>query len=99
MNGEAVEGAWVPFSKAPRSCIGQELATIEIRIVLAMTFSQFAFKPCYNELEKLKGDGSGYPSDTSAMQEMWGTEAYQMGIMAKPREGMPLRVSKREERK
>ncbi|PSK42316.1 Cytochrome P450 52A13 [Elsinoe australis] len=99
LNGEAVEGAWVPFSKAPRSCIGQELATIEIRIVLAMTFSQFAFKPCYNELEKLKGDGSGYPSNTSAMQEMWGTEAYQMGIMARPREGMPLRVSKREERK
>ncbi|PNS19050.1 Isotrichodermin C-15 hydroxylase [Sphaceloma murrayae] len=96
LNGEAVEGAWVPFAKAPRSCIGQELATIEIRITLAMVLSEYEFTPSYDELHKLKGDGSGYNSETRGVQKAWGQEAYQTGIMAKPREGMPLRVRRRE---
>ncbi|KAF2224095.1 cytochrome P450 [Elsinoe ampelina] len=95
LDGTAVDGAFVAFGKLPRNCIGQELATIEIRIVLAMLLSEFDFTVHYDELEKLKGDGSGYKSDTTGIQEMWGEVAYQQGMMAKPREGMPLRVKRR----
>ncbi|KAF4550472.1 Cytochrome P450-like protein 24 [Elsinoe fawcettii] len=97
LDGTALDGAWVPFSKSPRNCIGQELATIEVRIVLSILLSEFGFTVAYNELDKLKGDGSGYRSDTTGVQEMWGEPAYQQGMTAKPREGMPLRVRRREE--
>lgn len=34
-------GAWRPFERGPRSCIGQELATIEARVMIAMTVRRF----------------------------------------------------------
>ena len=88
--------AWVPFSKGVRNCIGQELAIIETKIILAMTLRTFDFHSAFNELDKLKGDGSGYPSDTSGIQEQYGDEAYQIQLgTAKPREGMPCRIQLR----
>lgn len=35
--------AWQPFSIGIRNCIGQELAMIELRIVMAMTIKEFDF--------------------------------------------------------
>ena len=81
------------FSKGSRNCIGQELAIIETKVILAMTIRTFDFIPAFHELDKLKGDGSGYPSDTSGVQEQFGDEAYQVQLgTAKPREGMPCRL-------
>ncbi|KAK5120427.1 hypothetical protein LTR85_006366 [Meristemomyces frigidus] len=86
-------GAWVGFSKGSRNCIGQELAIIETKVILAMTLRTFDFQPAFNELEKLKGDGSGYPSDVEGLQVQFGEEAYQVQLgTAKPREGMPGRL-------
>ncbi|KAK4550094.1 hypothetical protein LTR36_003061 [Oleoguttula mirabilis] len=86
-------GAWIGFSKGSRNCIGQELAIIETKIILAMTLRTFDFQPAFNELEKLKGDGSGYPSDVEGVQEQFGEQAYQVQLgTGKPREGMPCRV-------
>ncbi|GAM85613.1 hypothetical protein ANO11243_036200 [Dothideomycetidae sp. 11243] len=90
------DGAWVPFSKAPRSCIGQELAMIEIRIVCAIMFSRFDVDVCFDELGKLKNDGSSWPSDTEGLQTLWGVDMYQSLLMAKPRAGMPARVRRRQ---
>ena len=88
--------AWIPFSKGIRNCIGQELAIIETKVILAMTLRNFDFEPAYHELEKLKSDGSGYPSDTKGIQEQYGDEAYQIQLgTAKPREGMPCRLDLR----
>ena len=85
--------AYIPFSKAPRGCIGQELAMLELKTVLAMVCRDFAFEARYDELEKLKGDGSGYGSDVRGVQTFKGEEAYQIFLgTAKPREGMPGRV-------
>ena len=85
--------AWVAFSKGVRNCIGQELAIIEAKVILAMTVRSFDFEVAFGELLKLKGDGSGYPSDTTGVQEQYGEEGYQIQLgTAKPREGMPCRV-------
>lgn len=59
-----------------------------------MTIRSFDFHAAYNELDKLKGDKSGYPSDTTGIQEQFGDEAYQIQLgTAKPREGLPVRVT------
>jgi cytochrome P450 len=86
--------AFMAFAKGPRNCIGQELAMLELKMVLAMTIRQFDFKEAFAEVEKLKNDGSGYPSDLSGVQEQFGEKAYQIQLgTAKPREGMPCRLS------
>lgn len=88
--------AWVPFSKGVRNCIGQELAIIESKIILAMTLRNFDVDTRMDEVEKLKGDGSGYPCDVEGVQEQFGEEMYQIQLgTAKPREGMPCRVRMR----
>ncbi|TKA82843.1 hypothetical protein B0A55_00995 [Friedmanniomyces simplex] len=88
--------AWVAFSKGIRNCIGQELAIIETKVILAMTLRSFDFHLAFDELDKLKGDGSGYPSDSTGIQQQFGDEAYQIQLgTAKPREGLPVRVTLR----
>jgi len=90
--------AWIAFSKGNRNCIGQELAIIETKVILAMTLRLFDFEPAFDELDKLRGDKSGYPSDTSGVQEQFGDAAYQIQLgTAKPREGMPCRIKLRQQ--
>ncbi|KAH8901259.1 cytochrome P450 [Thozetella sp. PMI_491] len=36
-------GAWRPFERGPRGCIGQELATMEARVLMAMLARRFEF--------------------------------------------------------
>ncbi|KAI9020624.1 cytochrome P450 [Hyaloraphidium curvatum] len=45
--GEGGEGAvgWMPFSMGPRGCIGQKLAMIEAKTVLAVLVTRFEFEP------------------------------------------------------
>lgn len=78
--GKDSREAWVAFSKGPRNCIGQELALIETKVILAMTIRSFDFTPAYNELSKLKGDGSGYTCDEKGVQTQFGEEAYQIQL-------------------
>jgi hypothetical protein len=83
----------VVFGRGIRNCIGQELALLELKMVLAITLRKFDFEAAFHELDLLKGDGSGYPSDSSGIQEQFGEEAYQIQLgSAKPREGLPCRV-------
>jgi len=88
--------AWVPFSKGIRNCIGQELAIIESKVILAMTLRSFDVDTRMDEVEKLRGDGSGYRGDVDGVQKQFGEEMYQIQMgTAKPREGMPCRVRTR----
>lgn len=51
--------SWRPFERGPRNCIGQELANLEARVILAMTVRRYDFtKVGSGELEL---DGSGKP--------------------------------------
>lgn len=90
------EGAWRAFARGPRSCIGQDLAQIEVRIVLALIARSFDFQPAYDSLGELANDGSVYANDEgyrTGKQDLDGDEAYPIILgTAKPREGMPMRV-------
>jgi cytochrome P450 len=37
-------GAWRPFERGPRNCIGQELVNIEARIILVLALSRYEFE-------------------------------------------------------
>ncbi|EME43868.1 hypothetical protein DOTSEDRAFT_171756 [Dothistroma septosporum NZE10] len=88
--------AWIPFSKGNRNCIGQELAIIETKAILAMMIRAFDIEIAYNEVYKLRNDGSGYPSLTDGILEQFGERAYQIQRgTAKPSEGMPCRIKRR----
>ncbi|CAK4031373.1 sterigmatocystin biosynthesis P450 monooxygenase stcS [Lecanosticta acicola] len=89
--------AWIAFSKGPRNCIGQELALMETKVILAMILRRFDFVAAYEEVGELAGDGSGYPSLRKGVLRQFGERAYQVQRgTAKPSEGMPCRLRERK---
>ncbi|KAH7078813.1 cytochrome P450 [Paraphoma chrysanthemicola] len=77
--------AWRPFEKGPRNCIGQELALIEMKVVLAMTVREFDFHAAYDELDKVMGDGSLWTKDASFRKgpmEAFGERMHQILLAA-----------------
>lgn len=73
------ENGWRPFERGSRNCIGQELALLEAKIILALTVRSFDFQTAYDSLDELKNDGSYYASDESwrkGRQDLDGEEAY-----------------------
>lgn len=77
------KNAYRPFELGPRNCIGQELAQVEIRAILAMTVRDLEIEPAYS------------PN----APEVWGEKAYQsMGfgdITGHVKGGFPVRVHER----
>lgn len=65
-----------------------------------MTVREFDIKAAYNELDALKHDGTLWADDQSQKrgpQQCFDDEAYQiLMVTAKPREGMPARVRRRQ---
>jgi len=70
------EGAFRVFERGPRSCIGQELALIEARVVLLMTMRRFEIRAAYDEVSKVVDDGSRWKKPTGG--KVLGEEAYQV---------------------
>ncbi|KAK7727977.1 hypothetical protein SLS63_006828 [Diaporthe eres] len=81
------KNAWRPFELGPRNCIGQELAQVEMRAILAMTVRDLDIEPAYP---------AGAP-------EALGDKAYQtMGfgdITGHVKDGFPVRVKLRADGK
>ena len=50
-----VKDAWRPFEKGPRSCIGQELAIAELKVILALTVRELQIEDAYEEWDMQKG--------------------------------------------
>lgn len=89
-----VKGTWRPFEHGPRNCIGQELAMIEIKVIMALTLRSFHVYSVYEELNKSLKTGKG--SELSSSNSVEGDMAYQVLLgTAKPVKGMPARVKRR----
>lgn len=85
-----VPGAYRPFQMGPRNCIGQTLALMELRIVLAMTLREFNISPAYDEWDKL------HP--TNGIKHIDGNRVYPAevgGSGAHPPDAFPCRVTLR----
>lgn len=90
------EGAWRPFEMGQRNCLGQNLALLESRIIMALVCRQFEFTLALDSLDEVMNDGTFYARNSAfrkGPQNVEGEELYQTLIgAAKPREGMPVRV-------
>ncbi|KAI2472128.1 cytochrome P450 [Annulohypoxylon bovei var. microspora] len=79
-----VKNTWRPFEMGPRACIGQELVSVEVRLILALTVREF-------EVEE------AYPKDAP---EWMGDKAYQISnpeviATAHIKDGLPVRIKSR----
>ncbi|MCJ1384796.1 hypothetical protein MMC17_007914 [Xylographa soralifera] len=83
-----VKGAWRPFEYGPRNCIGQELATMEIKIAMILVCQKFDIQIAYEELDRQKA---------SAPKNVDGERAYQL-TLAGPADCLPCRVKLRQTR-
>lgn len=81
-----VKGAWRPFEYGPRNCIGQELAMIEMKVVMVMTLRKFHIKPVYEEMDHGRLFGK-------AVRTVYGERGYQIQ-RAQPSDDLPCRVDK-----
>jgi cytochrome P450 len=73
------DNGWRPFEKGSRNCIGQELAMIESRVILALTCRSFDFIPAFDALDELANDGSYYTKGgwkNASKRTLDGEEAY-----------------------
>lgn len=58
-SGRLPASAWRPFERGPRACIGQELANIEAKVILACAARRYDFRKV--GLGELDSDGEGRP--------------------------------------
>ena len=77
------KGSWRPFEYGPRNCIGQELAIIEMKIVLVLALQNFDFQSVYEELDRL--------APIVGRSTVNGERAYQVEL-AQPSGDFPCRV-------
>lgn len=77
-----VKGAWRPFEHGSRNCIGQELAMLEIKIIMVMTVGRFEIELMYEALNRAKG-----------IRIVHGQRGYQIQ-RAQPSDNLPCRVTK-----
>lgn len=83
--------AWRPFERGPRNCIGQELANIEARVIIAVIARRFEFVKV--GLGELDADDKGRPILNEKGEYKVKTEVYQtIQVTAKPVDGMMVKV-------
>lgn len=81
-----LNGAWRPFERGPRNCIGQALVMVELEVVLVMIAREFDFKPAYDEWDVI------HPR--KGLRVFRGDRAYQIEAgAAHPSDQYPCRVS------
>ena len=82
----ATKGMWRAFEYGARNCIGQELALLEVRLILVLTLREFTVSSAFDEWDKL------HPS--KGPKTVNGDRAYQILLgAAHPCDGYPCKVS------
>jgi len=79
-----VKGAWRPFEHGPRNCIGQELAMIEMKVIIVLTTRKFDFKLAYEDVDSVR--------KPRGINTVYGERGYQIE-RAQPSDDLPCRVS------
>ena len=81
-----VKGAWRPFEFGPRSCIGQELALLELKLVMVMTLRDFSITASYDVCDQ--------DQHRKGTRSVNGERAYQvLKGTTRPADGFPCRVA------
>ncbi|KAI1777002.1 cytochrome P450 [Hypoxylon cercidicola] len=89
--GSVPTGAWRPFERGPRNCIGQEFANIEARAIIALVIRRFVFTKV--GLGRLDLDDDGRPILGKEGQYQVDSEVYKVRqITQKPADGMMVTV-------
>jgi cytochrome P450 len=82
----SIKDAWRPFERGPRNCIGQELALVEMKLVMVMALRRFDITASYDV-----GDHDQAPKERKTV---YGDRAYQvLNGTTRPAEGFPCRVT------
>ena len=76
-----IKGAWRAFEHGPRNCIGQELAVLEMKVIMVMTVRTFKVELMYDELDYSEG-----------IRTVYGQRGYQIQ-RAQPSDDLPCRVT------
>ncbi|KZL79216.1 cytochrome p450 52a11 [Colletotrichum incanum] len=88
---EIPAAAWRPFERGPRNCIGQELANIEARVILASVVGKYQFEKV--GLGEATFDEKGNPIINEKGQHKCNTQLYNTRqITARPVDNMRVRV-------
>ncbi|GKZ18947.1 hypothetical protein AbraIFM66951_001907 [Aspergillus brasiliensis] len=89
--GRIPVSAWRPFERGPRNCIGQELANLEARVILACTVRRFDFEKV--GVGAIARDATGAPILDAKGQYEVETELFNtMQVTAKPIDGTMVKV-------
>ena len=75
------------FEKGPRSCIGQELALVEMRVILVLIVRRFDFTVGYDELDRRLG--------RKPLGFEIGRAYTVLDSSVKPKDGIPLFIKER----
>ncbi|OIW22527.1 cytochrome P450 [Coniochaeta ligniaria NRRL 30616] len=91
-SGSKVPGsAWRPFERGPRNCIGQELANIEARVILACAVRRYDFTKV--GLGELDLDANGHPKlNAKGVYEVKSKLYNTRQVTARPIDKMMMRV-------
>ncbi|KAI9897401.1 hypothetical protein N3K66_007257 [Trichothecium roseum] len=84
-------GGWRPFERGPRNCIGQELANIEARVIVAMLAYRYSFEKV--GLGELDPGAGGQPAlDDQGQVTVKSTLYTTIQISSKPVDGMRMKI-------
>ncbi|KAL7452116.1 hypothetical protein ACHAWC_003854, partial [Mediolabrus comicus] len=90
--GQQEHGAYMPFAIGPRNCLGQPLAQVILRILLARIVSKYTvLDPRFEALKTLKSD-----EDIARVDDRCLRKDMQAGFTVLPSNGLKLQLVERK---